>query len=196
MVCAGTRAVREAVLLTPGEGGEPSQPQCIPVSSSSCDIQVGVTLQPLATSVHRAYTADLDADDFYRMLRLRVDVFVVEQECPYPELDGRDLESTTRHFWIDAANDHVLGYLRLLEEPDETFRIGRVCTSGAARSMGLGGKLMRAAVAEVRNSPVTLSAQAAARGFYRSFGFAEVGEEYLEDGIPHFDMRRDPGSQA
>ena len=56
---------------------------------------MGVTLQPLATAVHRAYTADLDAEDFYRMLRLRVDVFVVEQQCAYPELDGRDPVSYT-----------------------------------------------------------------------------------------------------
>jgi ElaA protein len=153
-----------------------------------------VTLQPLATSVHRAYTADLDAIDLYRMLRLRVDVFVVEQQCAYPELDGRDLESTTRHFWIDSADSYVMGYLRLLEEPDRTHRIGRVCTAQDARGMGLGRKLMRAAVAEARQAPITLSAQTAALDFYRSFGFAEVGAEYLEDGIPHIDMRRDPGS--
>lgn len=155
-----------------------------------------MTLQPLATSVHRAYTADLDAGDLYRMMRLRVDVFVVEQQCPYAELDGRDLEATTRHFWIDAADDHVLGYLRLLEEPDGSYRIGRVCTAPSARGLGLGGKLMRAAVAEVRRSPVALSAQVQARDFYRGFGFAESGAEYLEDGIPHVTMLRAPGPAA
>ncbi|MEV0057005.1 GNAT family N-acetyltransferase [Saccharopolyspora shandongensis] len=151
-----------------------------------------MTLQPLATAVHRAYTADLDAEDFYRMLRLRVDVFVVEQECPYPELDGRDLEETTRHFWIDSADGYVLGYLRLLEDRDGTFRIGRVCTAKSARGLGLGRKLMRAAVAEVQHSPAVLAAQTYAKEFYRSFGFVEEGEEYLEDGIPHVDMRREP----
>ncbi|WP_433869718.1 GNAT family N-acetyltransferase [Saccharopolyspora sp. CA-218241] len=149
-----------------------------------------MTLQPLATAVHRAYTADLDADDFYRMLRLRVDVFVAEQQCAYPELDGRDLEETTRHFWIDSADGFVLGYLRLLEDPDGVYRIGRVCTAQGARGLGLGRKLMRAAVAEVRRRPVVLSAQTYAVDFYRSFGFAEDGEEYLEDGIPHVPMRR------
>ncbi|CAM05148.1 GNAT family N-acetyltransferase [Saccharopolyspora erythraea] len=155
-----------------------------------------MTLQPLATSVHRAYTADLDAEDFYRMLRLRVDVFVVEQECPYPELDGRDLEATTRHFWIDSADGYVLGYLRLLEDPDGTFRIGRVCTAKSARGLGLARKLMRAAVAEVQREPAVLSAQTYALGFYRSFGFIEDGEEYLEDGIPHIEMRRDPRTRT
>ncbi|MEV0704640.1 GNAT family N-acetyltransferase [Saccharopolyspora sp. NPDC050389] len=155
-----------------------------------------MTLQPLATAVHRAYTADLDAEDFYRMLRLRVDVFVVEQECPYPELDGRDLEETTRHFWIDSADGYVLGYLRLLEDPDGTFRIGRVCTAKSARGLGLGRKLMRAAVAEVQQAPAVLAAQTYAKEFYRSFGFTEDGEEYLEDGIPHVDMRREPRRRA
>ncbi len=151
-------------------------------------------MQPLATSVHRAYTADLDPEDLYRMLRLRVEVFVVEQECAYPELDGRDIEPATRHFWIDSA-DGVLGYLRLLEDPDGTFWIGRVCTAKSARGMGLGRKLMRAAVAEIQREPAMLSAQAYAIDFYRSFGFFEVGEHYLDDGIPHVDMRREPGSQ-
>lgn len=152
-----------------------------------------MTLQPLATAVNRAYTADLDAEDFYRLLRLRVDVFVVEQRCAYAELDGRDLESSTRHFWIDSADGYVLGYLRLLEEPDGTYRIGRVCTAKGARGLGLGRKLMRAALAEVQRSLVVLSAQTAALEFYRSFGFAESGEEYLEDGIPHVDMERSGG---
>lgn len=151
-----------------------------------------MTLHPLATAVQRAYTADLDAYDFYRMLRLRVDVFVVEQECAYPELDGLDLEDSTRHFWVDSADDYVLGYLRLLEDPDGTYRIGRVCTAKSARGLGLGRKLMRAAVAEVQNSPAVLSAQTYAKDFYASFGFVETGEEYLEDGIPHIDMRREP----
>ncbi|SFS35182.1 GNAT family N-acetyltransferase [Saccharopolyspora flava] len=151
-----------------------------------------MTLQPLATAVQRAYTADLDAFDFYRMLRLRVDVFVVEQEAPYHELDGRDLEDSTRHFWVDSADDYVLGYLRLLEDPDGVYRIGRVCTAKSARGLGIARKLMRAAVAEVQNSPAVLSAQTYAKGFYASFGFVEVGDEYLEDGIPHIDMRREP----
>lgn len=148
-----------------------------------------VTLQPLATAVHRAYTPDLDAEDFYRMLRLRVDVFVVEQQCAYRELDGRDLEETTRHFWIDSADGYVLGYLRLLEETDGLFRIGRVCTHGNARGMGLARKLMRAVLAEIRHAPAILAAQARTVEFYRGFGFVEDGAQYLVDGIPHVDMR-------
>lgn len=159
-------------------------------------MQVSVTFQPLATSVNRAYTADLDGYDFYRMLRLRVDVFVVEQECPYPELDGRDLEPSTRHFWIDSPDDYVLGYLRLLEEPDGVFRIGRVCTAKSARQLGLGRKLMHAGLAEALHAPVVLSAQTYALAFYRSFGFVETSEKYSEDGIAHVDMERPPGVRA
>ena len=155
-----------------------------------------VTLQPLATAVHRAYTADLDAEDFYRMLRLRVDVFVVEQNCAYPELDGRALENSTRHFWIDSADGYVLGYLRLLEDADGTFRIGRVATAKDARGLGLGRKLMRAAMAEIQRAPAALAAQSHAQDFYRSFGFETAGEEYLEDGIPHVDMRRCPAPRG
>lgn len=155
-----------------------------------------MTRQPLATAVHRAYTADLDAADFYRMLRLRIDVFVVEQQCPYHELDGRDLESSTRHFWIDSADGYVLAYLRLLEDSGGTLRIGRVCTSVDSRGFGLPRKVMRAAVAEAQRAPMVLSAQTAAVDFYRGFGFGDSGEQYLEDGIPHVDMRRPSGRQA
>lgn len=144
--------------------------------------------------MHRAYTADLDAAQFYRLLQLRVDVFVVEQQCAYRELDSRDLELSTRHFWIDV-DGRALAYLRVLQDPDETLRISRVCTAPDARGRGLAGKLMHAAVAEVLRKPSVLSAQRHAVAFYRTFGFTEVGEEYLEDGIPHIDMRRDPVGQ-
>jgi ElaA protein len=150
-----------------------------------------MTTRPLATSVHRAYTADLDADQLYRLLRLRVQVFVIEQQCPYQELDGRDLERGTRHFWIDPTGDRVLAYLRLLEDPGGTLRISRVCTALDARGTGLASKLMRTVIAEIQRRPSVLSAQAPTVEFYRSFGYTEVGQEYLEDGIPHIDMRRD-----
>lgn len=153
-----------------------------------------MTEGPLATPVHRAYTADLDAEQFYRLLQLRVDVFVVEQKCAYRELDSRDLDSCTRHFWIDT-DGRVLAYLRLLQDADGTLRISRVCTAQDARGRGLGSKLMRAAVAEGLRQPSVVSAQRHAVEFYRPFGFTEVGKEYLEDGIPHVDMRRDPMGQ-
>ncbi|GAB2783640.1 GNAT family N-acetyltransferase [Amycolatopsis magusensis] len=138
----------------------------------------------------RAATGDqVSAGDLYSFLKLRVDVFVVEQECPYPELDGRDLLPGTRHLWLDGASG-VDAYLRVLEEPSGGFRIGRVVTAGAARGRGLAGQLMHAALESISDAPAVLDAQTYAKGFYAKFGFEPTGEEFLEDGIPHVTMRR------
>ncbi|HLU59720.1 MAG TPA: GNAT family N-acetyltransferase [Pseudonocardia sp.] len=143
-------------------------------------------------AVHRAYVADLPLHTFYELLRLRVDVFVVEQACPYPELDGRDLEDSTRHFWLggDGRSEPVLGYLRLLRESTGEFRIGRVCTARSVRGRGFGRQLMQAALAEVGDRTCLLDAQEHLAGFYREFGFGQVGESYDWDGVAHVPMRR------
>ena len=135
---------------------------------------------------------ELNTADAYAILRLRVDVFVVEQECPYPELDGKDLLASTRHFWIEAedAAEGVLGCLRVLVEPDVGYRIGRVCTSKKARGSGLAARLMAAALDVIGDAESVLDAQTYATGFYAKFGYLTVGSEYLEDGIPHITMRR------
>lgn len=135
---------------------------------------------------------ELSASQTYAILRLRVDVFVVEQECPYPELDGRDLLTSTRHLWIEAEDpaDGVLACLRVLEESGGVHRIGRVCTSGKARGGGLAARLMHAALDGIGDDESVLDAQTYARGFYARFGFRSEGAEYLEDGIPHVTMRR------
>jgi len=132
---------------------------------------------------------EITAAELYPLLRLRVDVFVVEQECPYPELDGRDLLPTTVHVWWQPA-DEVLGYLRLLRDPDGTHRIGRVCTARSARGSGLGALLMKAAMEHVGDEAAVLDAQTYALDFYARFGFVPEGERYLEDGIEHQTMRR------
>jgi ElaA protein len=143
--------------------------------------------------------AELDAATLYALLRLRVDVFVVEQACPYPELDGRDLEPTTRHLWLAEASTPTssanpaepLAYLRVLAEADGTARIGRVCTAVNGRGRGLSRRLMTAALQRVGERPCVLDAQSYLVDFYRSFGFIDAGPEFLEDGIPHIPMRRD-----
>ncbi|AOS62631.1 putative acyltransferase [Actinoalloteichus hymeniacidonis] len=144
---------------------------------------------------HRALGSELSAGSLYEILRLRSDVFVVEQECAYPELDGRDLAADTVHLWLTDDSDPaespaVLAYLRLLAEPDSTVRIGRVCTAEAARGRGLGGRLMTMAIAEIGSTDSVLAAQVAVLGFYRSFGYRPVGEVYDEDGIAHQPMAR------
>ncbi|GLY17498.1 ElaA protein [Kineosporia sp. NBRC 101677] len=138
----------------------------------------------------RALWDDLTPGEAYALLKLRVDVFVVEQKCPYPELDGRDVEPGTEHLWL--ADEHgPTAYLRLLADPDGRARIGRVCTRADARGRSLAGRLMEAALAGLEPGRETvLDAQAHLTGWYARYGFTASGPEYLEDGIPHVPMRR------
>jgi ElaA protein len=131
---------------------------------------------------------DLDATTLYAILKLRVDVFVVEQKCPYPELDGRDDEPGTRHVWL-TRGDEILAYLRILDDRG-TERIGRVVTAPAARNGGYASRLLEHALTVIGNRPSTLAAQAQLTGFYSRFGYAVAGPGYREDGIPHVPMRR------
>ena len=135
----------------------------------------------------------LDPVTFYEVLRLRVDVFVVEQACPYPELDGRDLEPGCS--WVWAVRDgRIVGTLRLLIEdtPDAgTVRIGRVATAAAVRSSGVAGRMMEFALERSAGRTVLLDAQSYLQGWYERFGFRACGAEFVEDGIPHVPMRRD-----
>jgi ElaA protein len=148
---------------------------------------------------HLARFADLDTTTLYALLKLRVDVFVVEQGCAYPDLDGRDAEPDTRHLWITgpAGGGTALGgagpqaYLRLLTDPDGTARIGRVCTAPAARGQGLAGRLVVRALAEIGRRPCVLHAQSPLVDYYRRYGFRPVGPEFLDEGVPHIPMRRD-----
>lgn len=132
--------------------------------------------------------ASLDPTTLYRLLQLRVDVFVVEQTCPYPELDGRDLEPAALQWWVEADGVPV-ATLRLLREADALV-IGRVATAASHRGQGLAAELMAAVLAEVGAEPVRLSAQAHLEHWYARFGFEVSGPGYLEDGIPHVPMYR------
>ncbi len=138
----------------------------------------------------RATGNELSAEELYRILRLRVDVFVVEQKAAYPELDGRDLTPSTVHLWSEAP-DGVLAYVRVLDEPDGTARIGRVVTAAPARGQGLSRELMEAALTEIGDQPSVLDAQTQVAGFYTSLGYRVVGDEFMDDdGIPHVPMHR------
>jgi len=136
---------------------------------------------------HSSSVAEIDPVVLYEILRLRVDVFVVEQECPYPELDGRDLEPTARLLWFADDDARVLATLRVLHDGDDR-RIGRVATASSARGRGLAADLMRSAVDECDGRLVRLDAQAHLSGWYARFGFVVDGDEFLEDGIPHLPM--------
>ncbi|GAA1991679.1 GNAT family N-acetyltransferase [Amycolatopsis minnesotensis] len=132
---------------------------------------------------------ELTAEQLYEILRLRSQVFVVEQESLYADIDGRDLVADTRHLWF-AGPSGVDSYLRVLAEPDGGARIGRVVTAAAARGRGLAGKLMEAALDLVGSAPCVLDSQVYAQGFYAKFGFVAEGEPFDEDGIDHITMRR------
>lgn len=145
--------------------------------------------------VRSARLAELDPRTLYRLLQLRVDVFVVEQACAYPELDGRDLERDAVHWWAQEGED-VLAALRVLVEPDGSRRIGRVVSAPGARSRGLAADLMRQALASIGTGTVVLHAQSHLEGWYARFGFAASGPGFMEDGIPHIPMHLDLDRRA
>src|SRR5918995_6475626 len=95
--------------------------------------------------LRQARFAELSPFEVYALCRLRVDVFVVEQQCPYPELDGRDTEPATVHLWFEEDGE-VLATIRVLDDGD-TRAIGRVATAASARGRGLAAQLMEAGLA-------------------------------------------------
>ena len=140
--------------------------------------------------VHAAPTNELDPRTLYAILRLRSEVFVVEQSCAYLDPDGRDLEPGCVQLWIEAGSGSVVATARLLAEPGGGHRIGRVCTAPAARQRGLGAALMVAALERCGDAPVVLAAQSQLTSWYEQFGFETTGHEFLDDGIPHTEMIR------
>ena len=129
---------------------------------------------------------ELDARTAYDVWRLRQSVFVVEQACPYPDLDGRDTEPGTRHVLLE--DDGLLGYARVLDD-GEVWRIGRVLLAPAARGRGLADPLMHTALSVCPGRDVVLDAQSPLTGWYATLGFEVDGPEFVEDGIPHLPMR-------
>lgn len=134
---------------------------------------------------------ELTVDELYEILRLRVDVFVVEQECPYPDVDGRD--PAALHVFLRDSGGVIQAYLRLLP-PGQTFEtasMGRVIAR--QRRQGLGTQIVaagiRAASDQMGADVLTIEAQTYARKLYEQFGFVQTSEEFLEDGIPHIQMR-------
>ena len=124
----------------------------------------------------------------YGLWRLRQQVFVVEQQSPYPDLDGRDLEDATRHVLL-LDGDELIGCLRVLDD-GEWARIGRVVVAPAARGRGLASLLMEHAMATCGDREVRLDAQTGLTRFYEGWGFEVTGPEFDEDGVMHVPMRR------
>ncbi|WP_235838048.1 GNAT family N-acetyltransferase [Chitinasiproducens palmae] len=143
--------------------------------------------------------AELDTLELYRVLEARCAVFVVEQRCVYADIDGLDVEAV-HLFAIDngAPDQPLVACARLFAPTEEEplAQIGRVLTAAQYREHGIGRMLMQRALDEVArrwpHTPIRLNAQQYLRAFYESFGFKRTGGPYLEDGIPHIEMRRAP----
>lgn len=132
----------------------------------------------------------LNIDELYEILRLRVDVFVVEQSCPYPEIDGIDKEA----FHIFAKEDgEIVAYARVYKENDE-IHLGRVIAK--KRGQGLGKIILNEAIKEVYekygNEKIHIEAQTYAKEFYAKAGFEQRSESFVMDGIRHIKMVLEP----
>lgn len=135
--------------------------------------------------------AELSLDELYDILKLRAEIFVVEQDCVYNDLDELDKEGVHQFLYKDGA---LVAYTRLLQSgtrfPD--YSIGRLVVKESERGTGLGIQIMEEAKTYILNEwnakQIKISAQKYLRKFYEDLGFKVVSEEYLEDGIPHFGM--------
>ena len=142
----------------------------------------------MSIEVRHARVDELAPRTAYELWRLRQDVFVVEQDCPYPDLDGRDLEDGTQHVVL-LEDGSVIGCLRVLDDGDRA-RIGRVALAAGVRGRGLAGLLMDEAMVLCGDREVRLDAQAGLTAFYAPYGFEITGPEFDEDGIMHVPMAR------
>lgn len=134
---------------------------------------------------------ELNVSELYSIMQLRAEVFVVEQNCPYQDADGKDLRSWHLMGWKDNT---LIAYSRILpaKVSYEEVSIGRVVSSPSVRSSGAGKLLMKRSLEEIEKLfgkvPVRIGAQMYLQKFYEDFGFVREGDEYDEDGIAHIIM--------
>jgi ElaA protein len=138
---------------------------------------------------------ELTAKELYYILQLRNEVFIVEQNCPYQDLDNKDLYA---FHLMGMKENKLMAYSRLLA-PGISYSessIGRVVSSPATRKTGMGKKLMKESILQIENlfqtDTIRIGAQLYLKNFYESFGFIQDGDPYLEDNIPHIIMLRKP----
>lgn len=133
---------------------------------------------------------ELTTTQLYEILRARSEIFVVEQNCVYQDMDGRDYQSLHVFYEEDGK---VLAYLRAFRKEQDVVQIGRVIT--VLRGQGLGGRLLQAGIEQVREKlpakRLYLEAQTYAVGYYAKAGFEVCSGEFLEDGLPHVQMMRE-----
>ena len=138
--------------------------------------------------------AELTTKELYQLLKLRVNIFVVEQTCPYPELDDKDHQDGVYHL-LGYADNQLVANARLLPAgiSFDSVSIGRVATHKEYRATGLGHQLMQQAIIHCENLwpgvSIEIGAQQHLTPFYQRHGFIQTSEMYLEDDIPHVDMK-------
>ncbi|WBX73685.1 GNAT family N-acetyltransferase [Tenacibaculum pacificus] len=136
---------------------------------------------------------ELTTSELYEILQLRSEVFVVEQDCVYQDIDGKDQKAL--HV-LGIKEGSIVAYTRLFNSGDyfETPSIGRVVVKNNERTYGYGHHLIKASIQAIfdyyNENNITISAQKYLMKFYESHGFFKVGEGYLEDGIPHVKMKK------
>ena len=139
--------------------------------------------------------SSLNTDQLYGLLQLRSEVFVVEQDCVYQDIDGKDQKAL--HV-LGTVEGNIVAYTRIFKPGDylEKAAIGRVVVASDFRKRDFGKAIMQASIAAVENyfntTAIGLSAQTYLLNFYNDLGFSALGETYLEDGIPHIYMERPP----
>lgn len=136
----------------------------------------------------------LTTTQLYQLIKLRVDVFVVEQTCPYPELDDKDHQDGVHHL-LGYKDGLLVACARLLPKGISypSVSIGRVATQSTQRGSGLGHQLLQQALVGCESlwpeEDIEIGAQEHLSAFYRQYGFVQTSEMYLEDDIPHIDMK-------
>ncbi|AWZ49971.1 GNAT family N-acetyltransferase (plasmid) [Clostridiaceae bacterium 14S0207] len=134
---------------------------------------------------------ELNVEEIYKILTLRNEIFIVEQECAYLDCDDKDLNS---YHLFSEENGEIIAYLRILEKgvSYDEISIGRVAVKKNYRGKGISREMLLKAIDFVENNlnedTIKIQAQAYLLNFYSSLGFKAVSEEYLEDNIPHIDM--------
>ena len=137
---------------------------------------------------------ELSVSQFFDVLQLRVNVFVVEQQCAYPELDEHDRHAETRHLSRYDASGQLMAYARILPAglSFSEVSLGRFVVRKDARGQGIGHQLLSEALKEIQTSwpghAIRISAQDYLEKFYGQYGFTRVSDVYLEDGIRHVEM--------
>ena len=137
--------------------------------------------------------SELSNNELYKILELRIEVFTVEQDCAYQDLDDRDKDC--RHLWLEDDNV-ILSYVRI-NPPGIRFpepSLGRIVTKETARKKGYAETLIKKGLEVIQADyamPTKISAQSYLEEYYSKFGFVQCSEEYLEDNIPHIEMIKD-----